>query len=72
MVLMSNYTSPAAYTTSYKDLKYDKRRNNTFKLCFEKIYETMELAGRDKILHIKQLTNNGSQASTKEKTIAKW
>ena len=39
--------------------------NETFNFHFEKIYETMELAGGDNILRRKQLTNNGSQASTK-------
>ena len=41
--------------------------NNTFKLRFGNINETMELAGRDNILHSKQLAKNGSQGSTKEK-----
>ena len=41
--------------------------NNTFKLRFGNINETMELAGRDNILHSKQLTKNGNQVSTKEK-----
>ena len=40
---------------------------DTFKLRFDNIYEPMELAGRDNILHRKQLTNNGSQESTKKK-----
>ena len=36
--------------------------NYAFKLCFDNIYETMELAGGDNILRSKQLTKNGSQA----------
>ena len=43
--------------------------NNTFKLHFDNIYETMELAVRENIIHREQLTNNGSQASTKEKQL---
>ena len=41
--------------------------NDTFKLLFDSIYETVELSGRDNILHSQQLTNNGNQASRKEK-----
>ena len=40
---------------------------NTFKLRIDNIYETVELAGRDNIICSKQPTNNGSQASTKDK-----
>ena len=36
-----------------------------FKLRFDNIYETIELAGGYNTLCIKQLTNNGIQASTK-------
>ena len=41
--------------------------NNSFKLHFSNIYETMELAGGDSILHSKQITKNGNEVSTKEK-----
>ena len=34
--------------------------NDTFKLLFGNIYETTEIAWGDNILHIKQLTKNGS------------
>ena len=40
--------------------------NDAFELIFENIYETMELTGGDNILRSKQLTKNGSQASTKK------
>ena len=39
--------------------------NDTLKLCFENIYETMDLTGRYNILRSKQPTKNGNQASTK-------
>ena len=39
--------------------------NDTFKLRFDNIFETVELAGGYNILHIKQLTKNGNQASMK-------
>ena len=41
--------------------------NDTFKLRFNRIYETMEISGGYNIVRSEQLTNNGSQASKKEK-----
>ena len=41
--------------------------NDTFKLRFNAIYETMEISGGDNILLSEQLANNESQTSTKEK-----
>ena len=41
--------------------------NDTLKLRFNNIYETMELAGGDNILRREKLTKNGNQASKKEK-----
>ena len=41
--------------------------NNAFKLHFESVYDTMELACGDNIPCKKQITKNGSQASMKEK-----
>ena len=47
--------------------KDDTDTNDIFKLRFGKIYETMALTGGDNILIREKLTNNGSQASMKEK-----
>ena len=41
--------------------------NEAFKLHFENIYKTTELANRENILLSKKITKNGSQASIKEK-----
>ena len=41
--------------------------NDTFKVFFRNIYETMDISGRDNILCSKQLTKNGNQESMKEK-----
>ena len=41
--------------------------NDAFKLRFDNIYATTELANGESILRGKQLTKNGSQASMKDK-----
>ena len=48
-----------------KRVKID--HNNTFKLRFHNICETMKLAGGENILISEQRTNNGSQESMKKK-----
>ena len=53
---------------SLMNMKQGKNdHNDTFKLIFNNIYETMELADGENILHSTQVIKNGSQASTKEK-----
>ena len=41
--------------------------NDSFNLRYYNIYETIKLSSGDNILRSKQITNNGSQESTKEK-----
>ena len=44
--------------------------NDNFKLCFDHVYETIELAGGENILRIDQLIKvDGYQASYKEKQV---
>ena len=44
----------------------EAKLNDAFKLCFDNVYETMELVSGEIILWREHITKNGSQSSDKE------